>query len=885
MANEDFENYSWELINDYIKEKGMAAHHIDSFDRFLNFTISKIIQNETDIRITKNDGSEYIIEFGEIYIDKPSMFDKNRNQKKIFPQDARIHDLTYASPIYIDVIQKNVKDGNVLEQNIYKRLLIATLPVIINSEFCNLHNMTVKERIEKGECENDIGGYFIIKGKERVLVGQLSSVYNTILVIKQKPKDRFLFVSEMRSISEETGHSVLIQCKLSTDERNVVFSVPYIKENILVGILFKAIGCVDYDEMFKYIGIKGKKAEKFYTYIKRDSFFIKTQDDALKYMGKSSIHPIKDDKKIDYAKQVVDNELFPHLGITGTKKEKLIILGKMVNKLINTHLGYRTIDDRDNNRYKRVQMAGELCADLFKTLYKRYIKNIQIQLEKKKFNPDITNIISRISSITTGMRQSFSTGNWGVQKNSYIRTGVSQVLNRLTYGASLSHLRRIAIPIGKEGKNVKIRQIHSSQIGFICPHECFDPDTEVFMYDGNIKKIKDIKIGELVIDDNGNPSKVKKTVDGNTKMFEIIPGKQNFMSHTVTENHILTLKIRLHKSIRADKDKFFIEWFDRQKMNFKSKSGFKTREEAEKFVEENIKDDDIIDIELSKYLKLPKRIQDKMVLFKAPCVNWSKKDVDLDPYILGMWLGDGSSDGSGFACNYKTDQILVDKWIEWGEENDGTIKKGRRYAFGISSTINNSYNNGDYGTYVDKRGRPRKTKKTEKAPLKKILKKYNLLNNKHIPIEYIVNDKETRLKVLAGLIDTDGSVRRKGKEIRIQQGPKNIQVVLDAYKLVVSLGFNCRLKEGKNSWTDEKTKEKKYGTYTELTITGNGISEIPTLLPRKKLFDHDSEVKKRVYGNHNQSKFKVVEKGDGEYAGIQIEGNQRFVLKDGIISH
>jgi len=471
MTDEKFQNYSWQLVDNFIKTKGLAAHHIDSFDRFLNFTISRIIRNEPDVRIEKTDGSQYIIEFGEIYIDKPSMFDKNRNQKKVLPHDARIHDLTYASPIFIDIIQKIVKDDEVVEENVHKRMQIATIPIIVNSEYCNLHHCNKKERIENGECENDIGGYFIIKGKERVLVGQLTSIYNTILVIKQKAKERYLYISEMRSISEETGHSVLIQCRLSTDRRTLVFSIPYIKEVILVGVLFKALGCLDCKEMFKYIGLKGEKAERFYTYIERDSYFITSQEEALRYLGKHSIHPLKEEKRINYAKQVVDNELFPHLGITGTVQEKLVILGKMVNKLVNTHFGYRSEDDRDNYRYKRVQMAGELCADLFRTLFKRYIKTIQIQLEKKKFNPDITNIISRITSITTGMRQSFATGNWGVQKNSYVRTGVSQVLNRLTFGASLSHLRRLAIPIGKEGKNVKIRQIHPSQIGFICPHE------------------------------------------------------------------------------------------------------------------------------------------------------------------------------------------------------------------------------------------------------------------------------------------------------------------------------------------------------------------------------------------------------------------------------
>ena len=116
-------------------------------------------------------------------------------------------------------------------------------------------------------------------------------------------------------------------------------------------------------------------------------------------------------------------------------------------------------------------MAGVLCSELFRTLFKRFVKSIELQLEKKKQHPDILSIIARCNSITSGLKSAFSTGSWGISKNSYIRTGVSQVLSRLTFGATLSHLRRIIIPIGREGKNSKIRQIHSSQIMYICPTE------------------------------------------------------------------------------------------------------------------------------------------------------------------------------------------------------------------------------------------------------------------------------------------------------------------------------------------------------------------------------------------------------------------------------
>jgi DNA-directed RNA polymerase II subunit RPB2 len=140
----------------------------------------------------------------------------------------------------------------------------------------------------------------------------------------------------------------------------------------------------------------------------------------------------------------------------------------MAKKLINTSNGTRTVDCRDHVNNKRYESTGVLIFSIFKTLYKKCIRSLIPLLEKR---PDIMIAMMRATNITQGILHCFSTGNWGIQKNNYFRKGVSQVLNRLTYSATLSHFRRVVIPIGKEGKNTKVRQIHNSQYGFICPSE------------------------------------------------------------------------------------------------------------------------------------------------------------------------------------------------------------------------------------------------------------------------------------------------------------------------------------------------------------------------------------------------------------------------------
>ena len=463
------ENYKWNVIKDLFDKYGFVHHQLSTFNDYINSGIQRVV-NESNLCIEQKD-LKYKVTFGEVHIPSPSIIEEDRKVRKLYPSEARQRDLNYDSPIFVDIKEEIEFEDEKPEVNIHKRVIIGRTPIMIGSQKCNLSNCTKKEKINHGECEWDHAGYFIIKGKERALIGQLRGIYNQPIVLSQKPGEKYNFVCDVRSMSEETGHSVLIRTKIGVDDRTIVFSLPYIKEVINVGIVFKALGFLDDEQIIDIIGNDNPSIQKYIKYIIRDSYFIKTQEDALKYIGQFSIHIIKEDKRQDYAWQVVENELLPHMGITSTIKEKAFFLGNMVNKLLRVHIGIRQEDDRDNYVNKRVEMAGVLCCELFRTLFKRFTKSIEMQLEKKKQRPDVLTIISRTSSITLGLKLAFGTGSWGVQKNNYIRTGVSQVLSRMSYGSTLSHLRRVVIPIGKEGKNAKIRQTHASQIMYLCPNE------------------------------------------------------------------------------------------------------------------------------------------------------------------------------------------------------------------------------------------------------------------------------------------------------------------------------------------------------------------------------------------------------------------------------
>jgi len=523
------ENHTWNILEDHFKRKGFVHHQTESFDQFINVGIHKIITEEPEICITtkgsKSTGSysRYRVSFSNVYVPKPTVTEDTRVLRSFYPAEARQRDLTYDAPIYATVTETLENEGKEPEVTEHVRVVLGRIPIMLRSSNCYLTNMTPDERISAGECEHDQGGYFVIKGKERVLISQLRGVYNIPLVIEQRAGDKYKYCCDMRSMSEETGHSVLVSAMIGSDDRTLCFSLPYIKEPIPMGVVFKAMEYSS-DQFADLIGTP-KGAEKYIRLISNDSFFVDEQGDgfdlfqsttspllpkilkvdettaegkkkilshlkemwktenqtkwktmatrnnALRFIGQRTNHPIKETERRDYAEQVVDCEIFPHMGVTSSSRDKAYLLGHMVNRLLSTYLGHRKSDDKDNYVNKRIESPGVLCHELFRQLFKKYVGTIVATIEKKKQLPDVMSIIPRLTEITKGFNHCFGTGNWGVPKNSYVRAGVAQILSRLSYGATLSNLRRVSIPVGKESKNAAIRQINPSQIMYICPVE------------------------------------------------------------------------------------------------------------------------------------------------------------------------------------------------------------------------------------------------------------------------------------------------------------------------------------------------------------------------------------------------------------------------------
>jgi len=377
--------------------------------------------------------------------------------------------------------------------------------------------------------------------------------------------------------------------------------------------------------------------------------------------------------------------------------------------------------------------------------------------------------------------------------------------------------------------------------------KCHAKDTPILMYDGSIKLVQDIMIGDTVMGDNSTARHVLDLGRGRDMMYEITPIKGD--KFVVNSEHILCLKqsgIGCIKPVTR-KDEiitFKTIRFDNQLKSLKYKT-FLTYEQAELYLNSFSENDNITEISVKDYLSLPVMVRKDWLKLYRKGVGFPSKKLDFDPYIIGLWLGDGTS-----SCS----QISSQDAVILGYLNTNLRK------YDLMLVYRSKY---DY--YI------RSYNKNENAMLD-VLKTHNLINNKHIPDLYKINDRDTRLKVLAGLIDSDGYLTDNCYEI----AQKSKQLTDDIVYLTRSLGFACYYKLREKSCTYKG--EKKTGMYHIIMISGD-INEIPVLINRKKASERRQAKDVLVSG------FGIECIGEGDYYGFTLDGNNRYFMGDFTVTH
>jgi DNA-directed RNA polymerase II subunit RPB2 len=511
LNDHEFNKYDWDVIESRFHQDpdAMVQHAIDSFDDFILRKLEQTMEGFNPITVYHNfmpekDMFKYqlTVNIKNPKISKPIINERDGSTKIMTPNEARQRNFTYSGTISSDIYigTSVVKDGKVhYENKVIKDVNIGKVPIMLRSNYCILKEPGFHK--SQDECKYDFGGYFIVNGNEKVIVSQDRISENKTFVFLDSKQSTYSHIAEIRSVPDNTfGPPKLTSVKLSNKPnhfgRFIRATIHHVRTDIPIFVLFRALGLTSDKEIVQYIvyDINTSQGKLLASALKGsvdEASGVLTPPQALEYISKylnvtgypKEIMQNKE-HRLNIVRDILLKEFLPHVGNDYIKKA--LYLGYMVNKLLMCYLSQIPLDDRDSYVNKRVDTPGILMANLFRQYYGKLIRDMKTMTYREinsgpwKATNDFINVINsnniykilKSTTIESGLKYSLATGNWGIRNNiNKTKQGVAQVLNRLTYNATLSHLRRINTPMEKTGKLVQPRKLHSTQWGIICPAE------------------------------------------------------------------------------------------------------------------------------------------------------------------------------------------------------------------------------------------------------------------------------------------------------------------------------------------------------------------------------------------------------------------------------
>ena len=577
----------WKIIDKYFEDNPqcLVRHHTESYNDFFKNGIFQIFKEKNPIRISTrfdeklNDyRSQCIMYFGgkegdKIYFGKPIIYDDDDNSHYMYPNEARLRNMTYGMTIhydvdieFIDILDKDelpnivgIESTMGVDENINREFLnfktnpeneqpaldyskidisadkeftggagkrktkpkrkidlelspmemsilreateksmtgsnrqlrtltlekifLGKFPIMVQSDYCVLSGLPREVRHTMGECRNDVGGYFIIDGKEKTVVSQ-EKFGDNMLYIRKSNDDISLYSAEIRSVSENVAKpirtlSVRIMAPTSSySNKNFVVNIPNVRKPVPLFIVFRALGIISDKQIITMCLLDLDKYESMVDLFApsvHDAGGIMTQRTALKYIA-----TLTKRKTVPYVLEILSDYFLPHVGETNYI-QKAYYLGHIVFKLLSVYTGLEPPTDRDNFKFKRIELVGSLMYDLFREYYTIQQRQIHLSFESKiTYNRNLyeNNLYGLIQenykaffgerSLEAGFKKAFK-GNWGAFTHTK-RIGVVQDLNRLSHNSALSHLRKTNLPLDASVKLVGPRVLHNTQWGLFDP--------------------------------------------------------------------------------------------------------------------------------------------------------------------------------------------------------------------------------------------------------------------------------------------------------------------------------------------------------------------------------------------------------------------------------
>lgn len=478
-----------ELVDAFYGERTVVNHHIASYNDFLVNRLQNIIDNirigdETAERGTiQTDIEGYVIKLGKITVRRPIVKEADGSLRPLTPMEARLRNLTYQAPVYLDFIP--VIDGVEHEA---ENVQIGKLPIMIKSKHCNIARDTFEEElghpiahdeykerlIAVQEDPLDPGGYFISNGTERVLITLEDLAPNRVLVEFATRYGTHVEVAKV--FSQHEGYRALVIVEKKKDGTLMV-SVPAASGQIPIVVLLRALGMENDEEIVNAIGgtrnPEHSKLMEPYILSNIESaameLGVTDKDEAINYLGKRLAGGQAKEYRGRRVEALMDRNLLPHLGNEPEDRiTKAVFLARMGQAVLELSQKVREPNDKDHYSNKRLKLAGDLMEDLFRVGFMALAKDLKYQIERAHARGREIKIATAVRSdvLTQRLLHSLATGNWVGG-----RAGVSQLLDRTSNLSALSHLRRVTSPLTRSQPHFEARDLHSTQWGRLCPNE------------------------------------------------------------------------------------------------------------------------------------------------------------------------------------------------------------------------------------------------------------------------------------------------------------------------------------------------------------------------------------------------------------------------------
>ncbi|PWN40570.1 beta and beta-prime subunits of DNA dependent RNA-polymerase [Ceraceosorus guamensis] len=465
----------WELLPAFLKVKGLVKQHIDSFNYFVDKDLKAIIKaNE---RVTSDVDPRFFLKYTDIHVGTPERTDADTSSKAIYPHECRLRDMTYSAPIFVSI--EYLRGNKIIRR---KGVNIGKLPIMLRSNKCHLSQAREKDLARMNECPLDPGGYFVVKGTEKVILVQEQLSKNRIIV-EADPKKGIVTASVTSSTHERKSKS-----HVQSKNGKIFLKHNSITDDVPIVIAFKAMGITSdkeilqlaagHDETFKEaFAINLEEASRLgvFTRMQALNYIGSRVKKSPRRQGMSQMQrPIHEE-----ALEALANVVMTHVAVERLNfRPKAIYVATMVRRVLMAMQNEKLVDDRDYVGNKRLELAGQLLSLLFEDLFKKFNSDLKMNIDKVLRKPNRTtefDAYNQLSfhgdSISQGFIRAISTGTWSLKRFKMERAGVTHVLSRLSFIAALGMMTRISSQFEKTRKVSGPRALQPSQWGMLCPSD------------------------------------------------------------------------------------------------------------------------------------------------------------------------------------------------------------------------------------------------------------------------------------------------------------------------------------------------------------------------------------------------------------------------------